>query len=305
MDAHGRRNRLAGLLLAVLLPALATGCATGGPGRPDGQTSAEPTPPAVTSTPPAPDSGSAAMNGLPLAAYQPGDQDIQQAGQSQTTLVVSCMHKAGFATFSADDYPRATPPDNTSTLPAGAWGYLGAQAAATQGFHPPAQSPVQSPVPGTPPVAPDESEAYVTARVDCDRQVADQLKPVDQSGTDLVNRLSAESLQEADQDSRVTTATSTWAACMTKAGYPTANPDTLAQHYRSIGGPPSTTELATARTDADCTARSGLAGVYFAVLTGYQRQQITQNATALTAHQQVLKDQRQRLAKLLSSSAAG
>ncbi|GAA2146755.1 hypothetical protein GCM10009760_36850 [Kitasatospora kazusensis] len=297
MDVPGRRRRPAGLLLAVTLSAFAAGCASGGPGAPVGQSSARPTPPVVAGTPPPPESGAAGLAGMPLTAYQTDDQDLRQEVTVQASLVVSCMHKAGFTGFTTADYPTAARAEGPGTLAAGAWGYLGAGTAAAQGFHQPT-SPTAA---GTPPVAPEDSEPYVTARVDCDRQVADQLKPVDQPGSDLVNRLSAESLQDADQDNRVTTATWAWAACMLKAGYAATSPEALAQHYRDSAGAPSATELATARADADCTGRSGLAGVYFAVLAGYQQQQITQNTTALTAHQQALKDQHQRFAKLLAS----
>lgn len=291
MDVSTRRIRLVGLVLAATLSTLVAGCASD-PKTPK----AKPTPPAITGTPQAPDSGRAGMTGLPLSAYQAGDQDIQKQTQVQMSLAVACMHKAGFTAFTGDNYQGADPPDNATALPAGAWGYLGAETAAAQGFHPPRRGPVKSA-----PAVVDDSQAYVTARVDCDRQVAEQFKSTDQTGTDLVNRLFAESLQATDQDSRVAATTRTWADCMAKAGYTAGDPNALLQQYR--GGPsPSATEIATAKADAECTGRSNLAGVYFAVLAGYQRQQIEQNATALATHQQALKDQNARLAKLLAES---
>ncbi len=298
MDLPAFRNRLTGLLLAVTLPVLLTGCSSGTAGGSAGKSSASPTPPG--STQPAADSVPAALAGLPLAAYQADAQDVQQEVLVQTSLAVSCMHKAGFLLFTGADYQNpGSPSEDVTPLPSGAWGFLGTKAAATQGFHPAARpGPVASPQPA----APGNSEAYVTARVDCDRQITDQLKPADQPGTDLVNRLSAESLQDASRDTRVTAATRSWADCMAKSGHPATDPTALPEQYRNNGTTPTAPELATAAADADCTTRSGLAGVYFAVTAGYQKQQIDENSTALTAHQQSLKDQAQRLTKLLTAS---
>ncbi|GAA0681148.1 hypothetical protein GCM10010193_38610 [Kitasatospora atroaurantiaca] len=236
------------------------------------------------------------MTGLPLSAYNWGDQDIQRDAQLRTSLAVSCMHKAGFAGFSGDNYQGTEPPDNATALPAGAWGYLGADIAGVQGFHPPKRSQVRTAPAGT-----DDSEAFVTARVDCDRQIAEQLKPPSPAGTELVNRLFSESLQATGRDSRVTEATRSWADCMARSGYRVADPTTPLQQYRGPGSP-TAEELATARADADCTTRSNLAGVWFAVLTGYQKQQIDQNATALAAQQKAVKDQAERIARLLAGS---
>lgn len=272
-------------MLAAALPALLTGCA------PDHRAEAAgPTPPAVTGTPQAPESGPAAMAALPLAAYQTAPEAARRLAELRTSLAVSCMHRAGFAAFTADP-----PAEESDTLPAGAWGYLDAGAAATQGFHPPTR-----PSAGASRTPDDNSDAYVTARVECDRRMADEFKPVDQPGTDLVNRLFAESLQATDRDTRVTTATRAWSDCMSRAGRPATDPATLLRRYRSA---PAATpaELADAGADATCTAGTGLGGLYFAVLAGYQQQQIDRNTTTLSDHQQALKDDAARLAKLLAA----
>jgi len=289
VHASARRNRPAGFALLATLSLLIAGCssATKAP-------EAKLTPPPITGTPQPPASGRGGMTGLPLSVYNWGDQDIQRDAELRTSLAVSCMHKAGFATFSGDNYQGAEPPDNTTALPAGAWGYLGADIAGVQGFHPPKRSPVRTAPAGT-----DDSEAFVTARVDCDRQIAEQLKPPSQAGAELVNRLFSESLQATGRDSRVTEATRSWADCMAKSGYHVADPTAPLQQYRGPGSPTGE-ELATARADADCTTRSNLAGVYFAVLAGYQKQQIEQNAAALATQQKAVKDQAERIARLLA-----
>ncbi|AUG79374.1 hypothetical protein CFP65_4643 [Kitasatospora sp. MMS16-BH015] len=298
MDHPARRALLTGAVLAATLPALLTGCAA------DHRTPADhPTPPVVTDTPPAPESGRAGMAALPLAAYQPDDATLQQQSAIRVSLAVSCMHKAGFASFTADSYQGDTPSGtNNTALPAGAWGYLGSEAAETQGFHP-AGRPTPSPTAtGRPSAGPSEaSEAYVSARVECDRRIVDAFQPSDQLGTELVNRLFAESLQAAEQDTRVTEATRTWSTCMTTAGHPATTPEALLQHYRTA---PAVTpaELAAARADTACTTSTHLAGLYFAVLAGYQRQQITRNATALADHQQALHEDATRFAKLLTTT---
>ncbi|MER5635973.1 hypothetical protein ABT095_03335 [Kitasatospora sp. NPDC002227] len=285
MDHPARRSRLTAAVLAATLAVLLTGCAADRHKAPADR----PTEPPVTGTPQAPESGQAGMAALPLAAYQPDDRTLEEQAGIRTSLAVSCMHRAGFGSFTADNYRSGATPDGTTALPAGAWGYLGP---ADQGFHPKAA------VKAAPKVT-DDSEAYASARVECDRRIADDFKPTDQLGTELVNRLFAESLQAAEQDTRVVDATRAWSACMTTAGFPATTPEALLQRYRTA---PAVTpaEQSAARADATCTTSTDLAGRYFAVLAGYQRQQIAKNTTALTDHQQALKDQNARLAKLLN-----
>ncbi|MEV7027821.1 hypothetical protein, partial [Kitasatospora sp. NPDC093558] len=72
-----------------------------------------------------------------MSAYQADDRGAVKEIQARNMLVVSCMRRAGFAAFDGDGLQAAEAPDNATALPAGAWGYLGADAAAVQGFHPP------------------------------------------------------------------------------------------------------------------------------------------------------------------------
>ncbi|MFD0279737.1 hypothetical protein ACFVHB_38400 [Kitasatospora sp. NPDC127111] len=213
-------------------------------------------------------------------------------------LVVSCMRKAGYTAFSGDGLQAAQAPDNATALPAGAWGYLGTAVAAAQGFHPPRGNP---PRPTGP--AAGSGEAYDNARVDCDRQAAERIGTPPGPGTDLVGRLFDESIGAANRDARVTAATREWSACMAAAGFRADDPAALPERFRAA--PEVTpTELATARADADCTGTSNLAGIWFAVLAGYQQQQIDRNAQALTAQQEAVRAQDAKLARLLAGDGS-
>ncbi|MEV6977916.1 hypothetical protein [Kitasatospora sp. NPDC093806] len=213
-------------------------------------------------------------------------------------LVVSCMRRAGYTAFSGDGLQAAQPPDNATALPAGAWGYLGADVAGVQGFHPP-----KRPRPAVPPPA-GSGEAYDAARVDCDRQAQERLGSPAGAGAELVGRLFGESLAATGRDGRVTAATKEWAGCMAAAGFQADDPAALPDRFR--GGPePTPAELATARADADCTGHSNLAGIWFAVLAGYQRQQIEHNAQALNAHREAVRAQDAKLTRLLAEGAGG
>ncbi len=58
-----------------------------------------------------------------------------------------------------------------------------------------------------------------------------------------------------------------------------------------------------AEADAAYTGQSNLAGVWFAVAAGYQKQQIDRNAEALTAQQRVVRAYDEKLTGLLTGAA--
>ncbi|WP_380285677.1 hypothetical protein [Kitasatospora purpeofusca] len=210
------------------------------------------------------------------------------------------MRRAGYAGFSGDGLQEARPPDNATALPAGAWGYLGAEVAAAQGFHAHRRA---APGTGAAPAA-GAGEAYVTARVDCDRQAAERIGAPPGPGADLIGRLFADSMAATGKDERVVAATAQWAACMAAAGFRADDPATLPERFRTVAET-TPAELATARADADCTTRSNLAGIWFTVLAGYQRQQIDRNAQALNDHREAVRAQDAKLTRLLAEGDAG
>ncbi|MET8623515.1 hypothetical protein ABZW30_07115 [Kitasatospora sp. NPDC004669] len=239
------------------------------------------------------------MTGLPLSAYQADDQTSVKEIQARNVLVVSCMHRAGFAAFSGDGLQAAQPPDDATALPAGPWGYLGAQAAATLGFHPPKRTaPRPNPAPA------GAGEAYDNARVDCDRQTAERLGSPPAAGGELVSRLFDESIKAAAKDARVVAATKEWTACMSAAGFEATTPEELSRRYQATPEP-TPAELAAARADADCTVRSNLAGLWFAALAGYQRQLIDRNAEALAAQKEAVRAQDAKLTQLIAGEGKG
>ncbi|MGW2253568.1 hypothetical protein ACWCXH_25730 [Kitasatospora sp. NPDC001660] len=215
----------------------------------------------------------------------------------RNALVGSCMRRAGFAAFDGDGLQPAEAPDNATALPAGAWGYLGAGAAAVQGFHPPRRT---LPRPAAAPAG--SGEAYDAARVDCDRQAAERIGPPQGPGTDLVDRLFGQSLTATGADARVAAATKDWSACMAATGFAVERPEALPERYRGAAEI-TPAELAAARADLDCTARSSLAALWFTVLAGYQRQLIDRNAEALAARREAVRAQDAKLTALLADGA--
>ncbi|MFF8769489.1 hypothetical protein [Kitasatospora sp. NPDC015120] len=219
----------------------------------------------------------------------------------RNALVVSCMRRAGYAGFRGDGLQEARPPDNATALPAGAWGYLGAEIAGVQGFHPPRTA---GPGPGAEAPAAGSGEAYDSARTDCNRQAVERIGAPPAPGADLLGRLFSDSMTATGRDGRVTAATAQWAGCMAAAGFRAEDPQSFPDPYRAA---PQTTpaELAAARADADCTARSNLAAIWFTVLAGYQRQQIDRNGPALNAHREAVRAQDAKLTRLLAEGDTG
>ncbi|MFB7475388.1 hypothetical protein [Kitasatospora sp. NPDC056184] len=211
----------------------------------------------------------------------------------RNALVVSCMRRAGYTGFSGDGLQEARPPDNATALPAGAWGYLGAEVAGVQGFHAHRRAVPEAGA------APAAGEAYDAARVDCHRQASDRIGAPPGPGADLIGRLFSESMAVTGKDERVVAATGQWSACMAAAGFGADDPATLPERFRTAAEA-TPAELATARADADCTTRSNLAAIWFTVLAGYQRQQIDRNAAALNAHREAVRAQDAKLARLLA-----
>ncbi|MFI9329696.1 hypothetical protein ACIGZJ_19390 [Kitasatospora sp. NPDC052868] len=238
------------------------------------------------------------MTGLPLSAYQADDLSTVKEIQVRNTLVVSCMRRAGFASFDGDGLQPAQAPDNATALPSGAWGYLGAEVAAVQGFHPPQRTAPRQPAPPQ-----EASEAFDGARVDCDRQAAERLGSPPSAGAELIGRLFDESIQATGRDGRVVAATKGWSDCMGAAGFQATDPSALPERFRA-GREITPAELATARADAECTAGSNLAGIWFAVLAGYQRQQIDRNAQALNAQREAVRAQDAKLSRLLAGDGS-
>jgi hypothetical protein len=205
------------------------------------------------------------------------------------------MHAAGWADFTRDDAVDSggEVPD-ASALPAGAFGYLRAEVAAVQGFHgPSAAAPVRTP-------RPPASEAEGAAAQECVKKALAAVRPADSAGSELVAALFGRSLEATGRDARVVAATRAWSACMKDAGFADTTPDGLVARYHGPGRP-TAEELAAATADERCTAAGNLAGIWFAVLAGYQRQLIAANQERLAAYRRSVDEQAVRLTRVVGA----
>jgi hypothetical protein len=320
LNALARRRRdwraaLGGALpMSAVLPAatglaalLLAGCSTGPGGH---GAAAALTPPALPAAPTAPPTGRDGMIHLPLSAYQADDQADNQRRQVVQALTMRCLRDGGYtldpqAVFGVS---RVAGQDNATALPGGPWGYLGAEQAATQGFH--GVSDPQSPQsqPGQPgqsgqsgqsaqqPMTPAEQ----TAVQDCTRKALQTVQPPDTPARRLVSQLFGDSISAAAGDSRVRSADGRWRDCMARAGIQATDPQALVAQYQRQRPPAGEQELTAAEADAACTGSTGLAATYFAVLAGYQQEQIDRHSAELAGQQQAVSAESARIAKLLA-----
>ncbi|MFI6444860.1 hypothetical protein [Kitasatospora sp. NPDC050543] len=273
-----------------------SGCSSGPGGR-----AAAPalTPPPVGAVQ-APASGREGMLQLPLSAYGSGDGVGPTRVLAIRALTARCMHDAGYALFTREDAidEGAGAPVNASALPAGAFGYLPESVAAGQGFH-----AARSVAPGR--ARRPLSGAEDQAAQECVKNAFPQVEVADQGGAELVAKLFGESVAALEKDERVAAATRAWRDCMGAAGFAGVSPSGLVEQYRrsaAATAEPTAQELAAARADAACTTSTNLAGIWFAVLAGYQRQQIAANQERLAAYQQTFKDYAAKMAGIIAGS---
>ncbi|MFC6596864.1 hypothetical protein [Kitasatospora paranensis] len=283
-----RPVRVAALVATGAALLAATGCSGGG-----GPAAPALTPPALGSTTPPP-SGRAGMLQLPLSAYGLNGEQSARQQQAVRALTADCMHRAGYAAFTGDDAfdGGSGRVSDVNAMPGGAFGYLPASVAAVQGFH-----AVRLAAAPDPPRAPSSS-AERTAAENCVRTALSALPAADGAGGELVTRLFGESAAATAKDTRVVDATRAWEACMKASGFADATPDGMVERYRGPGAA-GRDELAAAEADAACTGSSNLAGVWFAVIAGYQRQQIAANQERLAAYQHRIADQAAGFARIL------
>lgn len=91
-------------------------------------------------------------------------------------------------------------------------------------------------------------------------------------GTDpdgIVARIKADSFERSMADPRVTKVFSAWSACMDARGFRMSTP--MDEVPSASAAAPSRQEIAQARADVACKARTNLVGVWFAVESAYQK----------------------------------
>jgi len=267
--------RLASALLGAALAA--AGCSAQG----NGGTVAGPSlaPPSIAPAPAAPASAAVALTQLPLEAYTLAvGPDAGVVDQAQAILIARCMAGRGYPDLTAAviDGQMSGASGAATPVVAGAWGYVGRSQAAVSGFHPEAQGKPLS-FSGT-----GESAAFQG----CVPQAqATLVSGPPARGGKLIEQLSAYAVGNTLGDRRVETATGAWATCMKARGQAAADPQSLAQQpWPTPSATPA--EVAAAAADEACTVSSNLAGLYFAVLAGYQRELIADHGPALAALRQ-------------------
>ncbi|MGW2485701.1 hypothetical protein ACWCV9_00585 [Streptomyces sp. NPDC001606] len=101
-------------------------------------------------------------------------------------------------------------------------------------------------------------------------------------GTDtdgIVTSIKADGFERSMSDPRVTKVFSAWSACMTSRGFRMSTP--MDEVPSSNGATPSRSEIAQARADVACKARTNLVGVWFAVESAYELAAIAEHRAEL------------------------
>ncbi|MER5434888.1 hypothetical protein [Streptomyces sp. NPDC002588] len=271
---------------------LATGCSAG---LADSAQDVRTTPPAIAAAPTAPATGYDGLTGLPLSAYGTSEQDDVLLYDTNEALVARCMKSRGYTSYSDQKKTQTaakTKEEKEAIRPAGAWGYIGGATAKRIGFH------VAVPVPVSKGPTGQELKDYNVCWDKADKQVPSLAGT---RGWKLTQDLFGQSFQRAAADSRVGAARKSWSSCMSRAGHPADDPEMLANGFLNAKKA-TAKEIAAATADESCTRSSNLAGVYFAVLSGYQQQLISANTKVLTGYKTQVQAQIDRAARLLTAS---
>ncbi len=256
-------------------------------------------------TPPPPTSGQAALSSeafTPYAALGLSSDDGLAPGESQYTLIGPCMSAAGYPGVTVNDgiVPTSIPIGGglAFTQPWGGWGYLGTADAQQYGFRfPPGAALTALGVGGgglaQPPSLPAAEQAAASK---CGTIIQDFANATQKGPLAGIITLGNDITTDVQHAPAVTAATQAWTACMARNGYSLGQPQNVwSKEFQSMYGgqhsiTPTTTvssaanqaQIAVAVTDADCTAATDLAGIYFAVQASYEQQLVTANQQALS-----------------------
>ena len=181
----------------------------------------------------------------------------------------------------------------TSAPPFGPWGYIGTALAAEQGFMAVGPDGAGGPGPGNTSSLPAGARAAGNKCFNIlmdfnNAQFVGSMAGIETMNNDISNVVF--------YDASIKKATKDWSACMARNGFSQSDPNNLALNeinalgLRYIGpnGPPPpptaaerSAQIALAVADANCTASSDLAGIYFAVQASYEQQWVNQNQQGL------------------------
>ncbi|MFH8886763.1 hypothetical protein [Streptomyces californicus] len=280
----------AACVMALGLGLVATGCSAGGSvNELDTRT-----PPTIASAPPPPVTGYDGLIGLPLSAYGTSEQDDHLLYRTNEALIARCMTGLGHRGYLSERRPQSTSRTKSqreAVRPAGAWGYIGSATAERLGFH------VAVPVPKAKDPVGRELKDYNTCWKRADKEIPSLAGT---RGWKLAQDLFGRSFRQTAADSRVKAARERWATCMGEAGHPAGDPEKLADGFLNAEKvTPREIDVATAAES--CTRSSRLAGIYFAVLTGYQRQLVSAHTDVLTGYQRQVRERIERAEAILSA----
>jgi hypothetical protein len=208
-------------------------------------------------------------------------------------LTMACMHKRGYSGFKKSMIQYASP--DFSYEPGGAYGWIDMQKAMRFGFHSSSADFATVHMPGIrlPVMETDHLDTCLSEAA----VMLDGAKGPDPRN--LANQLFEMAWHLTTRDSRVRAATKRWAKCMHLHGANLLTPPEAASWAgKTPEATPAEIEIATA--DAECTASSDLAGIFFAIDAGYQRELINANSRALSAVAAGIKAQNERDASALT-----
>ena len=288
-----------GICFLACCSAALTACTAAAPKGPD----ATVTTPAV-GRPPAPASAQAALSGeafTPYAALGISSDDGLAPGASQYALTEPCMSAAGYPGITLSDgivpFRISMAGGLAFAQPWGGWGYLGAADAQQYGFRvPPGTALTVLGLTAVPVSSPSVPAAEQAAGSKCGTIMQDFATATQDGALAGIITLSNDIASDVAHDPAVKNATRAWSACMAKNGYGIGQPQAMwGRELQAMYGPPpvnpsasvsasaNRAQLAAAVTDAACSQSSDLAGIYFAVQAGYEKQLVTANQQALNA----------------------
>lgn len=273
-------------LVVTVVSLAAMGCSAKNDKAPESEALS---PPAITLPGSEPDELAASR--LPLDGYGVTEDQATVLFDAKEKALRDCMSTKGF------DYVT----EKRRTQQESAWldpdnlGLVSAKHATTTGYHGPAvdRDAAHKRLTGQPPeytaalsgAAPATAGAEPTDR-GCQGTADQRLNPPGATSAKyaLVDQLRAKAFDATLRDSRVTDAKKAWSQCMAKGGYQYADPaEPLAAAWPQTV---SAQETETAVADMACKKESRLLGTWTAVITGYQKTLIDENAAALQGVQE-------------------
>jgi hypothetical protein len=255
---------------------------------------------------------------LAKQAFTPYAELGQAAGdglapnEATTSLAAACMTDAGYPDAAFGLGLRETVGDTlTGATDFGAFGYVGASAAAQNGFGPGSGARLS---------APSNLSAAAQAATDkCGTILENFTGNQANSALAGIQALGQTIRSEEFKDPSIAKATKAWSTCMAADGYDYGTPTELLNSAMNVNRASSVTtqtatgtitapsltaaqqaaQIAQAEADAACTQSTDLAGIYFAVQASYEQQIADANQPELTkAVQQYRAAYRKELSKL-------